>query len=148
MDVLTRIKERELANLDWLKANAPDLFDERWISDGFWEVQIEVESDLDICSMTMAAKFHNIAHNGIQVKGRRSRSDTANRRQALNEVCRPFSFFQQTMNNQSHFWCQTRSLHKKCVAGYVGQWSFQLRGHTGNDAPNGCHLLQTSNALS
>ena len=30
MDVLTRIKERELASLDWLKANAPDFFDERW----------------------------------------------------------------------------------------------------------------------
>jgi len=30
MDVLTRIKERELASLDWLKANAPGLLDERW----------------------------------------------------------------------------------------------------------------------
>jgi len=30
MDVLTRIKERELASFDWLEANAPDLLDEQW----------------------------------------------------------------------------------------------------------------------
>jgi len=30
MDMLTRIKERELASFDWLRANAPDLLDEQW----------------------------------------------------------------------------------------------------------------------
>ena len=30
MDVLGRIKERELASFDWLKTHAPDLLDERW----------------------------------------------------------------------------------------------------------------------
>ena len=30
MDVLSRIKERELASFDWLKTHAPDLLDERW----------------------------------------------------------------------------------------------------------------------
>ena len=29
MDVLTRIKERELASFEWLKANAPDVLDEQ-----------------------------------------------------------------------------------------------------------------------
>ena len=29
MDVLTKIKERELASFEWLKANAPDVLDER-----------------------------------------------------------------------------------------------------------------------
>src|SRR5262245_40994875 len=30
VDVLSRIKERELASFDWLKTHAPDLLDERW----------------------------------------------------------------------------------------------------------------------
>jgi hypothetical protein len=30
VDVLSRIKERELASVDWLKTHAPDLLDERW----------------------------------------------------------------------------------------------------------------------
>jgi hypothetical protein len=29
VDVLTRIKERELASFEWLKANAPDVIDEQ-----------------------------------------------------------------------------------------------------------------------
>jgi hypothetical protein len=29
VDVLTRIKERGLASFEWLKANAPDVLDER-----------------------------------------------------------------------------------------------------------------------
>ena len=29
MDVVSRIKERELASFEWLKANAPDVLDER-----------------------------------------------------------------------------------------------------------------------
>jgi len=30
VDVLSRIKERELSSFDWLKTHAPDLLDERW----------------------------------------------------------------------------------------------------------------------